>query len=656
MNKFFYPRLAFQNIRKNKSIYLPYLLAGSMITGLYYILSSITIMVAESGAKGSGAMGYLLALSTYIAAFFSVIILFYINSFVMKQRKKELGLYCILGMERRHLSLMMMWEVALSFAATLALGILFGCLMSQMMFLVLMKIVHMQVRLTFQIPLRSVAGTAGLFFGGYGLVLFYDILVVYRTNPIALLKGSRHGEREPKARWLVALTGVATLAGGYGLAITCRSAVEVFNVFFFAVLLVIVGTYCLFTAGITALLKLLKGNRHFYYRPENFISVSGMMYRMKQNAAGLASIAILSTAVLVVAGSCTSLVVGEEDVLRRLFYRDGEVQCAGEGADVGQLREEVLAQARIYGMGVKDESWHAVTYHTMRRAGDRLDFDLEPGAVPVAVTCITREDYNRESGNDLMLAPGQAAVWTNFSVPEDRITVGGYEYQIVERVEYPAFVINELNGMSDEALLVVPSMEDLRGLLQNEAEYGRMFEPEIRLVYRYNLEGDEERQRECFASMAEGLSKSVPALKRTDDIYQARESFFQLYGSLFFVGIFMVLLFLIMTVMIIYYKQITEGFDDHDRFRIMKQVGMSDREVKKTIDRQVRQVFFLPLFTAYLHIAAAFPAVCQLLTMFQLNQKGLFALCTVCAGLLFALFYLTVYRLTARTYYEIVRG
>ena len=174
---------------------------------------------------------------------------------------------------------MMMWEVALSFAATLVLGILFGCLMSQMMFLVLMKIVHMQVELTFQIPLRSVVRTAGLFLGGYGLILLYDILVVYRTNPITLLKGSRHGEREPKARWLVALAGLAALAGGYGLAITCRSAVEAFNVFFFAVLLVIVGTYCLFTAGMIALLKLLKGNRHFYYRPENFISVSGMMYQ-----------------------------------------------------------------------------------------------------------------------------------------------------------------------------------------------------------------------------------------------------------------------------------------------------------------------------------------------------------------------------------------
>ncbi len=656
MNKFFYPRLAFQNIRKNKSIYFPYLLAGSMITGLYYILSSIAVMVVKSGAKGSSTMGYLLELSTYIAAFFSVIILFYINSFVMKQRKKELGLYCILGMERRHLSLMMMWEVALSFAATLVLGILFGCLMSQMMFLVLMKIVHMQVELTFQIPLRSVVRTAGLFLGGYGLILLYDILVVYRTNPITLLKGSRHGEREPKARWLVALAGLAALAGGYGLAITCRSAVEAFNVFFFAVLLVIVGTYCLFTAGMIALLKLLKGNRHFYYRPENFISVSGMMYRMKQNAAGLASIAVLSTAVLLVAGSCTSLVVGEEDVLKRLFYRDGEVQCVGEGSDVGQVRDGVQAHARTYGVEVTDESWHFATYHTMRRSGDQMDFDLKGGGVTAAVSCITQEDYNRESGSDLKLAPGQAAVWTNFSVPEERITVGRYEYRITERVEYPEFVINELNGMIDEALLIVPSMEDLKGLLENEAEYNRMFVPELRLVYRYNLEGGADRQRECFASMAEGLSGSVPTLKHVDDIYRARDDFYQLYGSLFFVGIFMVLLFLIMTVMIIYYKQITEGFDDHDRFRIMKQVGMSDREVKKTIDRQVRQVFFLPLLTAYLHIAAAFPAVCQLLTMFQMNQKGLFAVCTVCAGLLFALFYLTVYRLTARTYYEIVRG
>lgn len=656
MNKFFYPRLAVQNIRKNKSIYFPYLLAGSMITGLYYILSSVAVMVAESGAKGGSSMGYLLELSTWICAFFSVIILFYINGFVMKQRKKELGLYCVLGMERRHLAFMMTWEVVLGFGTTLFLGILFGCLMSQMMFLVLMKIVHMQVELIFRIPLRSVLGTARLFLTGFGLILFYDILVVYRTNPITLLKGSSHGEREPKARWIVALVGVATLLWGYWLAVTCGSAVEAFNVFFPAVLLVIAGTYCLFTAGITTLLKLLKGNRHFYYQPENFISVSGMMYRMKQNAAGLASIAVLSTAVLLVAGSCTSLVVGEEDVLKRLFYRDGEVECAGQGADVERTRQGVLAYARQCGLEVTDESWHFVTYHTTRRTGDRITFDLQADGRMTVVSCITQEDYNRESGSSLSLAPGQAAVWTNFSGPEETVTIGSYTYEIVKRVEYPEFVINDLNGMLDEALLVLPSMEDLKALNQNEGESGRKFASELWLVYRYNLEGDEDRRRECFETMGTALAGTVPEFDSTDNIYQAREEFYQLYGSLFFVGIFMVLLFLIMTVMIIYYKQITEGFDDHDRFRIMKQVGMSDREVKKTIDRQVRQVFFLPLFTAYLHIAAAFPAVCQLLTMFQLNQKGLFAFCTVCAGLLFAVFYLTVYRLTARTYYEIVRG
>lgn len=656
MNRFFYPRLAFQNIRKNKSIYFPYLLAGSMITGLYYILSSVAVMVAESGAKGSGPMGYLLEISTWISAFFSVIILFYINSFVMKQRKKEMGLYCILGMERRHLAFMMMWEVAIGFAATLLMGILFGCLMSQMMFLVLMKIIHMHVQLIFQIPLHSVFGTARLFLAGFGLILLYDISVVYRTNPIALLRGSSYGEREPKARWLMALIGAAALLCGYWMAVTCRSAVEAFNIFFPAVLLVIVGTYCLFTAGIIAFLKLLKGNRHFYYKPENFISVSGMMYRMKQNAAGLASIAVLSTAVLLVAGSCSSLVVGEEDVLRRLFYRDGEIQCAGEGPKLEQLRAGISAHAVQYGMEVTDESWHFVTYHTVKRTGDRMTFDLQAGGRMTVISCITQEDYNRETGSSLRLVPGQAAAWMSFSGVGDLIAVGKYEYQIMERVEYPGFVINDLNGMIDEVLLVLPSMEDLKALNQEEGEYGKKISPMLRLVYRYNLKGDADRQQECFAAVAASLSGTVPEFDSADNIYRAREDFYQLYGSLFFVGIFMVLLFLIMTVMIIYYKQITEGYDDHDRFRIMKQVGMSDREVQKTIDRQVRQVFFLPLLTAYLHIAAAFPVVCQLLTMFQMDQKGLFVVCTVCACLLFAVFYLTVYRLTARTYYEIVRG
>ena len=309
-NLLFYLRLARTNMKKNSSIYYPYLFACSLMAGLLYVLNSVSVMVVDSGMKGGDIMYMLVRICFFICIFFVFIILFYINSFIMKRRKREFGLFCILGMEKKHLAFVLFWEVFRSMLISLLAGIAGGILFSQLMFLLLLKFVGLPGKLVFRIPFQSVGETILIYLICFFFVLIYDIISVSRANPTELLRSSKEGEREPKTRWLAAAAGAAALGAGYVKALTTYTASDALLAFFPAVVLVIIGTYCLFQAGSIALLKALRKNKAFYYKPENFVSVSGMIYRMKQNAAGLASICILSTAVLVTLSSCLSLYAG----------------------------------------------------------------------------------------------------------------------------------------------------------------------------------------------------------------------------------------------------------------------------------------------------------------------------------------------------------
>ena len=335
MRRNFNIRMALTNIKNNQNIYLPYFMAASLIVMLFYSLRSVSFMVANSTAAGGVTMSAMLQMSSWICGILSLVILFYVNSFIMKRRKKEFGLYSILGMEKRHIALVMAWEVLITGAIGIFCGIVLGALFSQLLFLLLLKIVGLPVALEFVIPFQE-AATFVLFGIGFLILLGYDVISVCRTDPIALLRSEKEGEREPRTKWPLAALGFVTLGAGYWLALTVKTPSDALTVFFPAVLLVIIGTYCLFVAGSILILKLLRRNKNFYYQPKNFISVSGMMYRMKQNAVGLSNICILSTCVLVTLSSTVSLFIGEEDILRARYPRQIITSCVVETRQSGE--------------------------------------------------------------------------------------------------------------------------------------------------------------------------------------------------------------------------------------------------------------------------------------------------------------------------------
>lgn len=664
MNKLFYPRLAVTNIRTNRRIYRPYLLAASLMVALFYMLDAVRIMVADSDMAGKDNMRILLNAFLSICGVVALVILFYVNSFVMKRRKREFGLYSILGMEKRHISLVMLWEVLFTGGFSLLCGIFGGALFSQGMFLIFSKIVHIPVKLSFTVPLTSIGTTAALFGAGFLVLLLYDIVVISRTDPIGLLHGSREGEREPKARWLLALLGILSLGAGYGLALTVKDAVEALGSFLLAVLLVIVGTYFLFTVGSIALLKFLKKRERFYYRPSNFISVSGMIYRMKQNAVGLANICILSTAVLVTVSSCVSLFIGEEDIIRARFPRRVMATCYLEG-DIDPeplLLEAADTFAKEHGLTISRPFGYAsFNFAAMQKPDGAFTMDeiSRENETFVVFTCMTQDDYNQLAEQPLQLEKGEAAFYVlGEVVPEGSLTIGSRRYTLSQRISDNPFPTAD-DRLYNNLLLVLPSMAEMTEL---QDDYNAIFYADedlsgrsVSYAYYFDVNGDASLLTDHYDEMRNAFSDRVPHLMRLDYEEAARSDFYSLYGSLLFVGLFFVAMFLIATVLIIYYKQITEGFDDRERFQIMQQVGMSDGEVRQAIRRQVLMVFFLPLGLSILHIAVAFPVLCKILMMFQLMNTALFAWCTVLTVGGFALLYALVYRLTARTYYRIVQ-
>lgn len=654
MRRNFNIRMALTNIKNNQNIYLPYFMAASLIVMLFYSLRSVSFMVANSTAAGGGTMSAMLQMSSWICGILSLVILFYVNSFIMKRRKKEFGLYSILGMEKRHIALVMAWEVLITGAIGIFCGIVLGALFSQLLFLLLLKIVGLPVALEFVIPFQEAAATFVLFGIGFLILLGYDVISVCRTDPIALLRSEKEGEREPRTKWPLAALGFVTLGAGYWLALTVKTPSDALTVFFPAVLLVIIGTYCLFVAGSILILKLLRRNKNFYYQPKNFISVSGMMYRMKQNAVGLSNICILSTCVLVTLSSTVSLFIGEEDILRARYPRQIITSCVVETRQSGeQLVQASRRHAKDYGISVQNDVGYANFNYPARCENGEFSAS-DGGDALYELDAIFLADYNRIMGTQLQLSGQQVLVaLSEMQLDQEEITLEGVSYHIREKIEMPAF-LSRFSGYPG-ALIVLPDYSHLEDLVRrvNEAFAGRA---SCNLMYYYSYDLSAEPPQAYYDTLREDLLQTVDRLAQTGSADMAREDFYQLYGSLLFVGIFFISLFLIATVLIIYYKQITEGFDDRGRFDILRKVGMSDREVRSTINKQVLMVFFLPLGMAVVHISVAFPVLCKLLLAFQMANKPLFFGCTVCAVFLFALLYYAVYHVTSKTYYRIVQA
>ena len=686
MNKGFYLKMAWGNIRKNRNIYLPYLLAASVMTALFYIQGSLCDMVDISGMKGKRMMSSLLGISTPITGIFSLVILFYVNSFVMKQRKKEFGLYNVLGMEKRHLVRLMSVEILLVAVFSLVFGISGGALFSQLFFLIFYKMIRMEADLTMVIPRGAVTETLTLFGILFCLVLLYDIVAVIRTRPVELLKSESQGEREPKVHGLAALIGVAALTGGYVIAQKVESPMEAMLWFFAAALLVIIGTYGLFMAGSIALLKWMKKRECFYYRPSSFISVSGMLYRMKQNAAGLAGICILSTMVMVTIGASLCIFSGVSEGVREEYPREYFLQMHYSEDLKPETYQDTtsdvkkLVEAQMEENGSRVENMLSYTRCNMVYRKGKDGYEAEMGDLAdtndyenlVYVQYLLREDYEANTGKKTEIPDDVAAFYESEEglIPGETLLFGDYSIK-GKRLEEPVetAVASRYSGIKKRVQVLLPGIEEMEKLTES---LGKNFEtyygleegegPGAMYFLGWNWYFDISGKQEPAEEFLEKLRSSWETEKASEWAYistfqnrtEEEEYLFQEYGTILFIGFFLGLIFLLATVLIIYYKQVTEGYDDRKRFVIMQDIGLSQAEVKKTIRTQVLLVFFLPLGAAGLHMAMAFKVLVKMMALFSAYNIKLFSLCIGLTVAVFALVYFLVYTVTARIYYKIV--
>jgi putative ABC transport system permease protein len=665
MNKFFYPKLAATNLKKNSKTYVPYIITCICTVMMFYMMYTLSVNQGLDKMKGGDSLKILLSLGNYVIGIFAVIFLTYTNSFLIKRRKKEFGLFNILGMEKRHLSIIMFYETIYVSVISLVIGILGGIALSKIMFLILLKILDFRVQMGFFISIKGIITSLLLFGGIFFFTLLNNMRQIHLANPIELLKGGNLGEKEPKTKWLLVLIGVLSLGGGYYISLTTENPMKAIYLFFVAVILVIIGTYCLFTAGSIALLKMFRKNKSYYYKTKHFISVSGMIYRMKQNAVGLANICILSTMVLVMLSTTVSLYVGMEDIIAERYPRQIMLttkESSKENNTVLSNRiDEVLKKNDVAPKNSINYMYFDIIANL---EGTKFNANQEEigqnygGDSFSYVTFLPLEDYNRMIGEKSSLEDNEVLIYATGKFSSKSFTIFDKTYQIKDEADKKIIDLAGSNVYFNNYYVVVKDYAVLKELVAafsevNSTNEDNYYNQTISSYYGFDTEVSSEDVMKIYEELKNDSDK-LPTSTYVESSVESKESFLAIYGGLFFLGIFLGALFMMATILIIYYKQISEGYDDKERFQIMQKVGLSKEEVKKTIHSQVLTVFFLPLFTAVIHIAFAFPVITRLLAMLNLTNVTLFGIFTGITILIFAIVYGIVYSITAREYYKIV--
>lgn len=659
MSKMFFPKLAAGNIKKNGKTYIPYILTCILTLSMYYIVRSLSLNPGLDEMAGNNAMSFVLYLGSRIIAVFAVVFLFYTNSFLVKRRKKEFGVFIILGMEKRHLAKVLGWETLYVTLISFAAGMLAGIALDKAMFLVINKVIGGEVSLGFFVSPAAIGETACLFAAIFLLIFLRSVVQLKGATPMGLLLSHSAGEKEPKTNWLLTVAGIVCTGAGYYIALTIRNPVMSLLLFFGAVVLVIAGTYLLFTAGSIALLKTLRRNKRYYYKTKHFVSVSGMIYRMKQNAVGLANICILSTMVLVMVSSTASLMAGIDDVLGFRYPVDFAVYSMDTQDRARESFEEARRLQRQENVHVTNETEYSylVFYAVLKEDTVSLAYDAGLNSLWAMnnIFIVPLEDYNACMGEDRALQEGEILIYSSreeFAYPTLRLF--DREYRIADRLD--TFVGNGslAADVAGTQYIVVPDREEMEEICRLQREARGDAARDIRYFYGFDTDGTEEEQEE-FRQVLVRVMDNGGYAGTVEAKAGARQGFVSVYGSFFFLGVFLSVLFVMATVLIIYYKQISEGYDDRERFVIMQKVGMGGQEVRAAIRSQVLTVFFLPLMAAGMHMAAAFPMIAKMLTNFDMFNTALFVGCTLACFAVFAVMYVLIYGLTAKTYYRIVR-
>lgn len=672
MSNSFYAKMAATNIRKNSRTYVPYLLSCSGMVALFYMIHALSLNSALDNMFGSTYLITIMDMATAIVGIFAVLFLFYVNSFLVKRRQREFGIYNILGMEKKHVARVILYETLYSFVISVSAGLVIGVVLNKLMLLSLLKILHSEEVMGFELHAAAVQNTI-IVFAAIFLVLFLNqIAKISLSDPTKLLNGSKAGEKEPKVKWLLVLVGVIALGTGYAIALLTKNPLSALTLFFAAVVLVIIGTYCLFTSGSIAMLKGLRKNKRYYYKTNHFVSVSSMMYRMKQNAAGLASICILSTAVLVMISSTVCLYGSLDEIEHGRYPRDICIQSITvdekQTSAIREKAETVLAQKGYDAENEIDYRFFAfAALH--QNDGSYLisrsdDAEVDSYDSLEEIYIIPLADYNRMTGKEETLEKNEVLIYSN------RTPFEGDTFKITSKSETQYFSVKEhlsefctadgkqlsigtaYVSMTNSNFVVVKDEDVFNSINEHQkAIYGKNASNPA-TYYGFDLNADDEAQIEVYEQIK--ISVGNKGFTSVDSRIASRTDMYSIYGGLMFLGVFLGILFLFATTLIIYYKQISEGIDDRERFKILQQVGMSKKEVRSAIHSQVLTMFFLPLLTAGVHVAVAFPILSQLMKTMGFTNVTLFGLYTVGTFLVFAVFYVIVYFLTSRVYYRMV--
>ena len=622
---------------------------------------------------------FMVQLGVGVVSIFAVIFLFYINSFLMKRRKKEIGLYNVLGMEKRHIAKMLFFENVYVVLIDMAAGLVSGMILSKLMFLLLMKMINTGIVVGFEISVKSIAATVIFFLIIFAVMFIYNIVRMGMSNPIELLQGETVGEREPKTKALIAIIGVVMIGAGYGWALTTKSPFNALNMFFLAVAAVIIGTYCLFTAGSIAVLKLMRRNKKFYYHPTHFTTVSGMLYRMKQNAVGLANICILSTMVLISISTTTCLYSGIEKSASQRCPRNINVSAklAGENFDAEIESVDAAVSAIISENGVVTKNTRAYrsytivaveekkgSYYVSDNASEYLYTDAMLSDGGATFDCIPLDDFNSVMGTDYTLSDGEVFLYDAKNTKLESVELKMGDLSSLFKVK-DAELKNGDELLSDTGIvpyefLMVFKDSDTFYEIYDKINTREISEDSVsksgRNLY-YNIGFDTDLSDNEGIELAEKIDGvEIPsAYIEAENKVQIRKEFYQLYGGFLFIGLFVGVLFSVATALVIYYKQISEGYEDRERFDIMQKVGMSYNEVKRTVRSQVLMVFFLPLIVAGIHVAVSFRIIKMILKMLAMTEPTMFMAVTLITLLVFAIMYTIVFLITTKTYYGIVR-
>ena len=667
-----YFKLAKTNLSNNKPFYIPYIISSIITVAMLYMMSFLSDNKGLNKIMGADSLAIIFRLGVGIIVIFSYIFLFYTNSFIIKRRKKEIGVYNILGMEKRHLSKVLFVETIYSAVISMLCGIIIGIAFSKFMLMVLYGIIGIHETVEFFVNIHGIILCIVSFGILFLLTFLYNFMQIKLANPIELLRGTSVGEREPKTKILMTIIGVVCLAIAYYIAITTENPLNVLTLFFVAVLLVVIGTFAIFTAGSIALLKLLRNNKKFYYNKRHFMAVSGMLYRMKQNAAGLASICILSTMVLVVISTTVSMYVGIQDELMARYPNDVCVTVDYNSVIDKSSEIEKAIFDEIDSAEVKNKKAFSYLSVFVGQKGDNFTTDKEHLSFQNSYLfyILSKDDFIKRDnsfkdkiGN---ISKGEAVVVLNKKYDKKDIKIFGQSYKVNKSFEHTydndLYVLSTLNGLGYIILDNNESVQELYDVQEKMLGKGaNYYTNKIRFDFK---SGNKKQKIAAYKKVDNAVKRYFKDNKNdkkeissywVESRQENEKNFYLLYGGLFFLGIFLGTMFLMVTVMIIFYKQITEGYDDRERYQILEKVGMSNREVKDTIKSQIRIVFVLPIFAAAIHVTAAFPMVYRLLQMLNLNNEKLFAGCLAVTIIVFAVIYYLVFKVTSRAYYRIVK-